>query len=571
LKISKIELAGFRCLLQGSFSLGNLTVFSGDMGTGKTSKLLSIFYCLTGSAPAGLTLDDLINVDSDFMWVKVTMANGQTDTIERRKKRKSSSTISTSLAEMPPYDARMFIEGRQIASLFVGATAEKSVRIDAMLGLAEYNQIATEISILPVERKINKLRGLVDKSQENKTTSERLKQITVNIEPIEAKLKENAKHADSFIKDYLWAQNIEKTAEEARKAEAMMQSKQALLESYRKQRASLPSYDQATKDELNELQSKRDAVERRVTFLEAAMQTLDIEGKKLEELVTCPLCGALLDPNVLSKFKDYDEEYKKHSYELMTIRGELDEKRKQVEQADKNKQKIEFLTSQIGELEREISSLGQSVKVISDLQRARDIVRKYGEISLEKRELEIRRSSMLEQKESLMALEKELQGVVEEDLGKKILRLEGLQSSLNKIKSAMLEALSEARTSHLEKIRDSFKSTFSKIYPYERFVDVDFDTQTIRGKDVMIVKAMVDGKWITSSQMSTGENVALSFALLYSINELEGSPILLLDEPEEGLDENGIRGLADVMHSLSNNTQVVIATRNELLSKLLSK
>jgi len=135
----------------------------------------------------------------------------------------------------------------------------------------------------------------------------------------------------------------------------------------------------------------------------------------------------------------------------------------------------------------------------------------------------------------------------------------------------MLEALSEARTSHLEKIRGSFKTTFRKIYPYERFVDVDFDTQMIRGKDVMIVKAMVDGKWITSSQMSTGENVALSFALLYAINELEKSPILLLDEPEEGLDENGIRGLADVMRSLSANTQIVLATRNQLLSKLLSR
>ena len=571
MKIAKIELVGFRGLLQESLALSNLTVFSGDMGSGKTSKLLSILYCLTGSAPAGLTLDDLINVDSDFMWVKATTANGQAHTIERRKKRKSASTINTSLAEMPPYDARMFIEGRQIASLFIGATAEKSLKIDAMLGLAEYNQIASEISILPVERKVNELKGLRDKAKESKTASEKLKQITANMGSIEAKLKEDSKNADSLIKDYLWAQNIEKTAEEARKAEAMIHSKQTLLESYRKQRASLPSYDEAMKDELNELEARHDAVRRRITFLEAAMQTLDIEGKKVEELTLCPLCGAFLTTNSLSRFKGYDAEYKTHISELMSMRDELDEKRKQVEQADKNKQKVEFLTNQIAELEREISSLSQSVKAVSDLQKARDIIRKYGEISQEKRELEIRRSSLLEQKESLTALQKELQGVVTEDLDRKILRLEELHASLKKIKSAMLEALSEARTSHLEKIRGSFKTTFRKIYPYERFVDVDFDTQMIRGKDVMIVKAMVDGKWITSSQMSTGENVALSFALLYAINELEKSPILLLDEPEEGLDENGIRGLADVMRSLSANTQIVIATRNQLLSKLLSR
>jgi len=571
LKISKIELAGFRGLLQDSFALSNLTVFSGDMGSGKTSKLLSILYCLTGSAPAGLTLDDLINVDSDFMWVKATTTNGQAHTFERRKKRKYASTVSGSLAEIPAYDARMFIEGRQIASLFVGATAEKSLKIDAMLGLAEYNQIASEISILPVERKVNEFKGLREKAKESKTASEKLKQLTANLESIEAKLEENSKIADSLIKDYLWAQNVEKTAEEARKAEAMIQSKQTLLESYRKQRASLPAYDQAMKDDLNELEARHDAVRRRITFLEAAMQTLDIEGKKVEELTLCPLCGAFLTNNALSRFKGYDDEYKKHISELMSMRDELDEKRKQVEQAEKSRQKIEFLTNQIAELEREISSLGQSVKTVSDLQKARDVVRKYNEVVQEKRELEIRRSSLSEQKESLTSLQKELQGVVTEDLDKKILRLEELHASLKKIKSAMLEALSEARTSHLEKIRGSFKSTFRKIYPYERFVDVDFDTQTLRGKDVMIVKAMVDGKWITSSQMSTGENVALSFALLYAINELEKSPILLLDEPEEGLDENGIRGLADVMRSLSNSTQIVVATRNQLLSKLLSK
>ena len=184
MKISKVELVGFRGLLQESFALGDLTVFSGDMGSGKTSKLLSIFYCLTGSAPLGLTLEDLINVDSDFMWVKATAVDGETHTIERRKKRKSSSTITTSLPEMPPYDARMFIEGRQIASLFVGATAEKSVKIDAMLGLAEYNQIATEISILPIERKLNEQKGLRERAKESETTSARLKQITSNMEAI---------------------------------------------------------------------------------------------------------------------------------------------------------------------------------------------------------------------------------------------------------------------------------------------------------------------------------------------------------------------------------------------------
>ena len=90
-----------------------------------------------------------------------------------------------------------------------------------------------------------------------------------------------------------------------------------------------------------------------------------------------------------------------------------------------------------------------------------------------------------------------------------------------------------------------------------------------KGKEVLTVKAKIRGNWIKADQMSTGEIVALSFALLFSINQLENTPLLLLDEPEEGLDDEGIRGLAKVLKDLSNNTQILLATRNNLLVELL--
>ncbi len=571
MKIDKIELVGFRGLIQDSFALQDLTVFSGDMGSGKTSKLLAILYCLTGSSPVALTLDDLINVDSDFMWVKATASiNGESHQIERRKKRKSASALSTDLQQLPHYDERMYIEGRHIASLFVGATAEKALRIDAMLGLADYNQIASEITILPVERKVKELQALRDKATESRGASARIEQITSVIQSLETKLRDNAKAADSLIKDYLWAQSVEKTAEEARKAEAMINSKKSLLENYKKQRAMMPHLDPRLEDQLQEIEAKHEALQRRITFLEAAMQTLDIAGKRVEDLTLCPLCGALLSPNSLSKFKGYDEEYRRHLSEIMTLKDELEQKRKEVSDVKKSKEKQEFLAAQINDLENDIASLSSAAKVVGDLQKAREIMKRYDELLREKRELEIRKSGLVEQKESLLALEQELQGIVTEDLEGKIARLEEFLQSMKKIKSVLLEALNESRKENLERIRGSFKITFRKIYPYERFVDVDFDTQMVRNKEVMIVKAMVDGKWITSSQMSTGENVALSFALLYAINELEKSPILLMDEPEEGLDENGVRGLADVLRSLSAHTQIIVATRNQLLARLLS-
>jgi predicted ATPase len=50
---------------------------------------------------------------------------------------------------------------------------------------------------------------------------------------------------------------------------------------------------------------------------------------------------------------------------------------------------------------------------------------------------------------------------------------------------------------------------------------------------------------------------------------MERAPIILLDEPEEGLDDNGIRGLADTLNGLSEITQVVVATRSHLLASFL--
>jgi predicted ATPase len=86
---------------------------------------------------------------------------------------------------------------------------------------------------------------------------------------------------------------------------------------------------------------------------------------------------------------------------------------------------------------------------------------------------------------------------------------------------------------------------------------------------VLYVKGKVDDTWVYAHQMSTGENVALSFALLLAVNELASSPLLLLDEPEEGLDESGIRGLAEVLRKMKGMTQLLVATRSPLLASLL--
>jgi chromosome segregation protein len=160
-----------------------------------------------------------------------------------------------------------------------------------------------------------------------------------------------------------------------------------------------------------------------------------------------------------------------------------------------------------------------------------------------------------------------------EDLSKmkiKLANLNEMKQNLETIKTKALDVLKKERLKQLEALRNRFEESFRRIYPYGRFKSVTFDLAEIRGREALTVKANLDGGWLKASQMSTGENVAISFALLHAINHLEKSPIILLDEPEEGLDPKGVEGLAHVLRRLRPTTQIIVATRDSRFAELLT-
>jgi len=570
-KLNHVEVECFRGLVKTKFELDDLTVFSGEMGVGKTSKLLAILYCLTGSAPPGINLDDMINIDSDHMWVKIEGEhNGQKFIFERSKRTGRPSSCKINIDNLPKVNENIFIDGRDIFRFFLGAPTEKALKIDTLLGLSKFTQVSSEINTNHIERRINDLKNRLKEiaqltilTEKIRTTQSELKQVEEEISIVSNNLHENSEK-------YSIAEYVKIKADEHYKKNIEIQSKKRLITSIEEQIQSINTDSNGVEETVNELNSKHSASQKRVAFLEAVMQILEIDERKINDVSTCPICGALISPDALDRFRHYDEEYRILIGEITEVEVEIASKKESFEEALRNKEKKEILTNQLNKLKLELSNVTLEVIQQEDVKNAEDILNKRNKLKQKALELEIRRNSLKDNLETYRSLHGSLQQITIEEVNIQITNLEELMIRISRIKSALIEAINEIRTNQISNLKSSFKETFKKIYPYDRLTGVDFENVLVRGKEIIQVKGELGDKWIHPNQMSTGENVAISFALLFAVNQLDNAPIFLLDEPEEGLDENGIKGLADILKQLKKSTQLLIATRSSVLENSLT-
>ena len=571
MKLKRVEVECFRGLVKSKFELDDLTVFSGEMGVGKTSKLLAILYCLTGSAPQGMNLDDMINIDSDHMWVKIEGEhNGQKFIFERSKRTGRPSSFKINIDNLPKVNENIFIDGRDIFRFFLGAPTEKALKIDTLLGLSKFSQVSSEINTNHIERRINDLKNRLEEiaqltilTEKIRITQSELKQVEEEISIVSNNLYENSEK-------YSIAEYVKIKADEHYKKNIEIQSKKRLITSIEEQIQSINVDSNRVEETVNELNSKHSASQKRVAFLEAVMQILEIDERKINDVSTCPICGALISPDALDRFRHYDEEYRILIGEITEVEVEIASKRESFEEAVRNKEKKEILTNQLNKLKLELSNVTLEVIQQEDVKNAEDLLNKRNKLKQRALELEIRRNSLKDNLETYRSLHGSLQQITVEEVNIRITNLEKLMIRLSRIKSALVESINEIRTNQISNLKSSFKETFKKIYPYDRLTGVDFENVLVRGKEIIQVKGELGDKWIHPHQMSTGENVAISFALLFAVNQLDNTPIFLLDEPEEGLDENGIKGLVDILKQLKNSTQLLIATRSSMLENSLT-
>jgi len=569
MRLNRVEVEGFRTLKKESFNLKDLTIFSGEMGSGKTSKLLSILFNLSGSAPSGINLDEMINVDSDYMWVKTLgTIDGKSFFIERSKRLDRSTTIKTDKEDIPSFGNNIFIEGREIAKLFLGASTEKTLRIDSLLGLSKYSQKASEISTAYLEQRIANLIDIQKQIHQISELRDNITKVEEELELVKEKINKTSEELLSNTDKYSESDEIIRKFEVYSMNIAEMNSKRELIKEYENQIKNIPLIH-LDDDSINELKAKYDASQKRVAFLEAVMQILDIDGRTVENISTCPVCGALISTKALDKFVHFDKEYRYLINDMTQLEVEWKLISEKIEKSRNSKNQIKILQDQITKLNNELERLS-IIEVSEDsVLEAKETLKKRETLLHQERELQIRKRSLEEQVKGYSTIYNRIYDKNKIEIETKIERLVELKERLQRIKRVIIETINEVRISQIENLRKSFKKTFRKIYPYDRFDDIDFESIEFRGKEHIQVKAKLENNWIYPNQMSTGENVAISFALLFAANKIESSPILLLDEPEEGLDENGVNGLGEILKTLKDHIQIIVATRNVKLAKFL--
>ena len=374
MKVEKIDLIGFRGLRGESFTLDDLTVFEGEMGIGKTSKLLSILFCLTGSSPHGLNLDELINSNTDSMRVRALITlNGEIYSLERKKRRRmpASFSIKPEDVRLPPLDIGIFIEGRQIADLFMGGPTERALKLDTLLGISEYDQRVSQLTPAAAERRISELEKQRERVDRTTQSIERLKEVDDRLMVLHKRGEEVKLALSSMETEYLHAKALLADDEDSLKKDTILLGKKQMLQGALKQFDDIPKFRSNLAQELKEHEAKWNALQTRKTFLEAAMETLNIEGKQVNQLKLCPLCGALITDNALTKFEHYDRDYKDVSREIMEFKEAVEAKRNQLGKAQSDKERADLLSSQFDTIRAEIRSLEADISVIGNLDSAR--------------------------------------------------------------------------------------------------------------------------------------------------------------------------------------------------------
>jgi chromosome segregation protein len=137
--------------------------------------------------------------------------------------------------------------------------------------------------------------------------------------------------------------------------------------------------------------------------------------------------------------------------------------------------------------------------------------------------------------------------------------IENTQETIKEIEQISRTKFDEA----FAQINENFGQVFSRLFQGgQAFLRVsDGENQTETGLDIVVSPP---GKKLQNVLLlSGGEKALTALALLVGIFEFRPSPFCVLDEVDAALDETNVGRFADLLHSLSTDTQFLIVTHSK--------
>jgi chromosome segregation protein len=137
--------------------------------------------------------------------------------------------------------------------------------------------------------------------------------------------------------------------------------------------------------------------------------------------------------------------------------------------------------------------------------------------------------------------------------------IENTQATIKEIDQISREKFDEA----FARINENFGQVFTRLFhggqAFLRLTDVE--NQAESGLEIV---ASPPGKKLQSVLLlSGGEKALTALALLVGIFQFQPSPFCVLDEVDAALDETNVGRLADLLHSLSKETQFLLVTHSK--------
>ena len=473
---------------------------------------------------------------------------------------------------------------------------------ESRLAVLENDLAKAEIEAASLARTIEKLTALLETRSEERRIAERdaadqgaaLKQMEGEAQRIERRLQEWTLQA-ARNKEAREAKHaiIEQKREEAVRLEAEHVTAEALLEEQQTKLAAMRQQRETLQLEAAQLTAELAGLEERRRGAEAAFQRIDRLHADLERRVLAiEQQRASAEGEREQRIRE-SAELAKREQELTALRAEaLAQAEALVAQALAVRQQLAAMETQLKTARIALDQLredrgnraSEAAKLRSDLEHleASCLAEVNSEAAALRSDAEILRISgeeLATEEETCLALRQKIEqmgpvNMMALDEYKETAERHGfletqrtdLMESIENTQETIKEIDQISRTKFDEafvRINENFAQVFTRLFhggqAFLRLTDVE--NQAESGLEIV---ASPPGKKLQNVLLlSGGEKALTALALLVGIFQFQPSPFCVLDEVDAALDETNVGRLADLLHSLSKETQFLLVTHSK--------